>query len=98
MKLELLQGTYHDGACTKIIDEDSTDFAMVHAESKSRDLATLLVAAPALLKALKALLEHSCEVNTAFYGKGTSKALRAAMEGQRELLQQARAAISETIA
>ena len=50
--------------------------------------------APEVLEALKALLAHSEKVNTAFYGRGTAKAMREAMEGQRELLQQARAAIA----
>lgn len=55
----------------------------------------LFEAAPDLLEALKALVAHGSAVNTAFYVDGTSKAMKAAMQGQKELLQAARAAISK---
>ena len=51
-----------------------------------------------LLDALRTLLRHVEGINHAFYVEGKPKALRAAMEGQRELLQQARAAIAKATA
>ena len=80
------------------------DFA-VYDESDGREIALvrdfdegnarLIAAAPKLLQALKELLAHSSGVNTAFCGVGKPKAVREAMEGQRELLIQARAALAE---
>ena len=51
-----------------------------------------------LLDALRTLLRHVEGINHAFYVEGKPKALRAAMEGQRELLQQARATIAKATA
>jgi hypothetical protein len=60
--------------------------------------AHLIAAAPDLLQALTTLLAHSANVNTAFYGSGKPKDVRAAMDGQKPLLQQARAAIAKATA
>ena len=49
--------------------------------------------ASVLLEALQALVTQNENINAAFYGSGTRTAMRAAMEGQKELLQNARAAI-----
>jgi len=48
-----------------------------------------------LKAALEALTEHSANVNTAFYVIGTSKAMKAAMGGQKALLDAARAALGK---
>lgn len=63
--------------------------------SEGWENARLIAAAPELLAALQNLLAHSSNVNTAFYGIGKPKAVKAAMEGQRELLQAAREAIAK---
>ena len=49
----------------------------------------------ALVEALEALTEHSSGTNTAFFVKGTSKAMHAAMQGQKALLDAARAALAQ---
>lgn len=56
--------------------------------------ARLIAAAPDLLAALDGLTRHSENINRAFYVEGTAKAMRPAMQGQKELLQAARAAIA----
>lgn len=47
-----------------------------------------------IVSALRALVAHSANVNRAFYVEGTGKAMKAAMVGQRELLDAARAALA----
>ena len=49
----------------------------------------------ALVEALEALTEHSSGTNTAFFVKGTVKAMHAAMQGQKMLLDSARAALAQ---
>ena len=55
----------------------------------------LIAAAPELLEALAALTQHSANVNTAFFVKGKPSDVRAAMAGQKQLLDAARAAIAK---
>lgn len=72
------------------------DFASPHlSEDECLENIRLALAAPKLLEALNALLKHSEKVNYAFYVEGKAKAMQAAMQGQKELLQAARAAIGE---
>lgn len=49
-----------------------------------------------LRDALKAMLLHCEGTNSAFYGAGNSKAMRAAFTGQKEIMQYARAALAAT--
>lgn len=64
---------------------------------EARANALLIAAAPELLEALKDLLKHSEKVNYAYYVENRSKALMTAMQGQKELLQNARTAIAKAI-
>ena len=49
----------------------------------------------AVLDALKAFLAHGENLNAVFYSRASGKKVVEAMRGQKELLQQARAAIRE---
>ena len=71
------------------------DYTSDTEETPAKSNARLIAAAPEMLAALKALTEHSSGTNTAFFVKGTSKAMHAAMQGQKALLDAARAAIAK---
>lgn len=77
--------------------DDTADLAHTGLASRQVDTANarLIAAAPELLEALNGLLAHSESVNRAFFVDGTAKAMRAAMTGQKDLLNQARAAIAK---
>jgi hypothetical protein len=75
------------GGLTIKADGIASDFLENWESSKPAKMADVV-------EAPQALLLHSEGVNLAFYGKGTSKALKTAMEGQKELLQKARVALA----
>lgn len=88
------------------LDEDSTELYgefLASPKWEYPDCATakcnarLISAAPDLLAALAALVKYGEAINHAFYGVGSAKAMKAAMEGQRELLEAARAAIAKAV-
>jgi len=48
-----------------------------------------------VVEMLEAMIEHEANLNKAFFVDGTSKAMHAAMQGQKTLLNSARAAVKE---
>ncbi len=70
----------NDCTIATVLGPEST--AGVKNDDERKANARLIAAAPRLLKMLK-------EANAAFYGAGTSKALRAALAGSKELIHEA---------
>ena len=82
----------------EITDSNNVHVATITGECETpidEKHAKMIAAVPKLLSTLAALLKHSEGTNLAFYGKGTAKAMKEAMNGQKELLQAARAAIAD---
>ena len=84
--------------CFEIVDSTgdriaSTNEDMPHDAQQAH--ASLMAAAPELLATLETLLENAEQTNTAFYVNGTTKALRAAFQGQKDKIREARAAIAK---
>jgi hypothetical protein len=78
-----------------ITEAEAARIALTSAYQDAVNRTRAEAAAPELLAALEAMLKHAEGTNTAFYGTGTTKALRAAFLGQKEIMQAARAALAK---
>ena len=102
MRLEVENHEASDFENWAIVDADSDNGDVVALVPKTDDverpelaIANLFAAAPELLAALQAVEKRLTDCANAFYGAGTTKALRAAFDGWKADIAPARAAIAK---